>query len=170
MSQDPLVYQYLRSPLGWVEVGADEQAVRCIYFVPDPRHEKHEATEACQSLLTETCAELEAYFAGKLSHFSVPVAGRGTAFQQAVWQQLLAIPYGETTSYGAIAKALDNPKAVRAVGAANGKNPISIIVPCHRVIGSSGRLTGYAGGLNRKAWLLDLEGPSQEPQGQLALS
>jgi methylated-DNA-[protein]-cysteine S-methyltransferase len=101
--------------------------------------------------------ELDAYFAGKLRQFTVPLDLRGTAFQLRVWQLLCEIPYGETRSYGKIAQALGNPKATRAVGQANGCNPISIIVPCHRVIGSDGRLTGYGGGLHRKRALLDLE-------------
>lgn len=103
-------------------------------------------------------AEFDAYFAGRLQRFTLPLAARGTAFQQAVWQALCDIPYGETRSYGDIARAIDKPAAVRAVGAANGRNPLSIIVPCHRVIGQNGSLTGYAGGLPIKQELLRLEG------------
>jgi methylated-DNA-[protein]-cysteine S-methyltransferase len=101
--------------------------------------------------------QLDAYFAGSLTQFNVPIAPRGTAFQEAVWRALLAIPYGTTATYAGIAKRLGRPDAVRAVGAANGRNPISIIVPCHRVVGSGGSLVGYAGGLDRKRRLLDLE-------------
>jgi methylated-DNA-[protein]-cysteine S-methyltransferase len=101
--------------------------------------------------------ELDAYFAGELRQFSVPLDLRGTAFQRRVWQRLLEIPYGETRSYGYIARALGRPTAGRAVGRANGTNPVSIIVPCHRVIGADGRLVGYGGGLDRKKALLDLE-------------
>ncbi|MCO4205402.1 methylated-DNA--[protein]-cysteine S-methyltransferase [Aeromonas taiwanensis] len=103
-------------------------------------------------------AEFEAYFAGRLQRFTLPLAARGTAFQQAVWRALCDIPYGETRSYGDIARAIGKPSAVRAVGAANGRNPLSIIVPCHRVIGQNGSLTGYAGGLPIKQALLALEG------------
>ncbi|ATM01080.1 methylated-DNA--[protein]-cysteine S-methyltransferase [Aeromonas bestiarum] len=103
-------------------------------------------------------AEFDAYFAGRLQRFTLPLAARGTAFQQAVWQALCDIPYGETRSYGEIARTIGKPSASRAVGAANGRNPLSIIVPCHRVIGQNGSLTGYAGGLPIKQELLRLEG------------
>lgn len=102
-------------------------------------------------------AEFEAYFAGRLQRFTLPLAASGTAFQQTVWQALCDIPYGETRSYGDIARAIGKPNAMRAVGAANGRNPLSIIVPCHRVIGQNGSLTGYAGGLEIKKALLQLE-------------
>jgi len=98
--------------------------------------------------------QLTAYFAGKLLHFDVPVAGEGTEFQKAVWKELLTIPFGTTQTYGELAQRLGDINASRAVGAANGRNPIGIIVPCHRVIGANGALTGYAGGLERKQWLL----------------
>jgi methylated-DNA-[protein]-cysteine S-methyltransferase len=98
--------------------------------------------------------QLEAYFAGELKHFDLPLRGEGTDFQQTVWQALCAIPYGETLSYGELARRIGQPTAARAVGLANGQNPISIIVPCHRVIGAKGTLTGYGGGLPRKKWLL----------------
>lgn len=101
--------------------------------------------------------QFAAYFAGRLHRFDLPLAARGTPFQQSVWRALGDIPYGETVSYLEIAQAIGNPKAVRAVGAANGRNPLSIIVPCHRVIYRSGELTGYAGGLPIKRWLLALE-------------
>lgn len=103
-------------------------------------------------------AEFDAYFAGRLQRFTLPLAANGTAFQQAVWQALCDIPYGETRSYGEIARVIGKPSASRAVGAANGRNPLSIIVPCHRVIGQNGSLTGYAGGLPIKQVLLRLEG------------
>lgn len=102
-------------------------------------------------------AEFEAYFAGRLQRFTLQLAASGTEFQQAVWQALCDIPYGETRSYGDIARAIGKPNAMRAVGAANGRNPLSIIVPCHRVIGQNGGLTGYAGGLEIKKALLQLE-------------
>ena len=102
--------------------------------------------------------ELGEYFDGNRKAFDVPLDPQGTEFQQQVWQALLEIPYGQMASYAEVASAINKPKAVRAVGAANGRNPISILVPCHRVIGSNGSLTGYAGGLPRKQWLLQLEG------------
>ena len=101
--------------------------------------------------------QLEAYFAGKRTTFSLPLRPAGTAFQLAVWQALTEIPYGETRSYGEIAAAVGNPKAARAVGMANNRNPISILIPCHRVIGSTGALVGYGGGLEKKLFLLELE-------------
>ena len=108
-------------------------------------------------MLLETERQLNDYFAGKRKSFSLKLDFQGTEFQKKVWAALLTIPFGETRSYGQIAKQIKNPKAVRAVGAANGKNPMSIIAPCHRVIGSSGKLTGFAGGLEAKARLLALE-------------
>jgi methylated-DNA-[protein]-cysteine S-methyltransferase len=108
-------------------------------------------------LLRETEKQLHAYFSGTLCNFDLPLDADGTAFQKQVWDALTTIPYGETRSYAQIATQIDNPKAVRAVGMTNSKNPISIIVPCHRVIGANGTLTGYAGGLDKKTFLLDLE-------------
>lgn len=109
-------------------------------------------------VLHQACEQLQQYFAAERSVFDVPVdLSGGTAFQQAVWRSLLGIPFGATTSYGSIGHALGNPSAVRAVGGAVGRNPISIIVPCHRVVGSNGAMTGYAGGLDRKIALLKLE-------------
>ncbi len=108
-------------------------------------------------VLARAKAQLEEYFAGTRRAFDLPIEPEGTAFERSVWQALLAIPHGATTSYGAIATLLGRPSAARAVGAANGKNPLAIVVPCHRVIGASGALTGYAGGLERKKWLLEHE-------------
>jgi methylated-DNA-[protein]-cysteine S-methyltransferase len=101
--------------------------------------------------------QLDAYFAGELEAFDLPLAAHGTDFQKRVWDQLTRIPFGETISYSKLARRLDDPKLVRAVGLANGRNPISIIIPCHRVIGADGSLVGYGGGLERKKWLLDHE-------------
>jgi methylated-DNA-[protein]-cysteine S-methyltransferase len=102
--------------------------------------------------------QLTAYFAGELRAFDLPLAPAGTAFQRQVWQSLLAIAFGQTESYGALARRIGSPKAARAVGRANGRNPIAIIIPCHRVIGANGSLTGYGGGIKRKRWLLAHEG------------
>ena len=109
-------------------------------------------------LLCQAAAQLEAYFAGTRTTFDLPLAPKGTAFQRRVWEALQQIPYGETRSYGELAAAIGNPKASRAVGMANNKNPLPIFIPCHRVIGSNGTLTGYAGGLDIKVRLLQLEG------------
>lgn len=108
-------------------------------------------------ILMQTRRELAEYFAGERRTFSVPLAPRGTPFQQAAWAALLAIPHGQTRSYSEQASAMGRPTATRAVGAANGRNPIAIIIPCHRVVGRDGSLTGYAGGVDRKTWLLGLE-------------
>lgn len=123
------------------------QRVRLGLMTDDPSH----------PILIEARRQLLAYFAGELRQFSVPLDFRGTDFQKSVWQALLTIPFGETRSYAAIARQIGKPAAVRAVGAANGRNPISIIAPCHRVIGSNGALTGFAGGLDVKDYLLRLE-------------
>jgi methylated-DNA-[protein]-cysteine S-methyltransferase len=116
-------------------------------------------------LLVEAAGQLRAYFSGKLREFQLPLDMRGTDFQLRVWRQLQTIPYGETRSYSEIACAIDSPKAVRAVGAANGANPISIVVPCHRVIGRGGKLVGYGGGLPLKKRLLDLERSTRPAPG-----
>ncbi|WP_040242869.1 methylated-DNA--[protein]-cysteine S-methyltransferase [Chromohalobacter japonicus] len=140
------------SPLGTLRILASEHGIREIAFVDSAE------TPAAPSPLTETCREqLSAYLKGELCDFDVPLDPQGTPFQQRVWQALARIPFGETRSYAEIARDIDNLKAVRAVGAANGRNPLPIVVPCHRVIGRDGTLTGYAGGLERKAWLLELE-------------
>ncbi len=151
-------YSYLVSPIGLVEICANQVAIISIYFV-----EKQKQPANGNSICESAKQQLRDYFAGKLASFDLPLVAKGTQFQQDVWHALCQIPYGETCSYADIAQRLDNPKAVRAVGAANGKNPISIVVPCHRVIGASGKLTGYAGGLERKSWLLGLE----QKQGSL---
>ncbi|MFB9933932.1 methylated-DNA--[protein]-cysteine S-methyltransferase [Photobacterium aphoticum] len=144
--------QVIATPIGWLNVIADDTAVLTIAFDVDPDSVQHP-----NSVTAQCCLQLAEYFAGERTQFSVPLSAQGTAFQHRVWQALQALDYGATCSYADIAYAIENPKAVRAVGAANGKNPIPIIVPCHRVIGSSGKLTGYAGGLDKKVWLLDHE-------------
>jgi O-6-methylguanine DNA methyltransferase len=146
-------YTLVSSHRGVIRVGPEESAERHLARwkrngIRLERGDEHNAALA---------RELDAYFAGKLRQFTVPLDLRGTAFQLRVWELLCDIPYGKTRSYGEIAQALGKPKATRAVGQANGRNPISIIVPCHRVIGSDGGLTGYGGGLHRKRTLLDLE-------------
>jgi methylated-DNA-[protein]-cysteine S-methyltransferase len=148
------------SPVGPLVLCANDQAVTHVLFgegsVRDvPRGET--------PLLRETRRQLEAYFAGALTRFDLPLAPSGTPFQLRVWERLLAIPYGETWSYRRLAIELGQPTATRAVGASNGRNPISIIVPCHRVIGADGSLTGYGGGLPAKRWLLAHEARRAQP-------
>ena len=109
------------------------------------------------TVINETILQLDDYFAGKRLHFDIPIFPSGTAFQQQVWQELLKIPYGVTITYLQLAKRLGNVKSIRAAASANGKNPLAIIIPCHRVVGAGGQLTGYAGGLHRKKWLLEHE-------------
>ena len=143
---------HIESPLGIVEVAANEHGVTSIFFVDKAR------TVNPNNITDATCKQLLEYFQGHRQSFDVPLSAQGTDFQRAVWHELYKLPFGVTCAYQDIANALENPKAVRAVGAANGKNPISIIVPCHRVIGANGTLTGYASGVDRKAWLLKHEG------------
>lgn len=143
---------YYNSPIGIVEVKGTEEAILSILFV-----EKSEEVDYVPEVVKECLKQLDEYFNGKRKEFSVNYIFEGTEFQKKVWTALTNIPFGETASYKDIAEAVGNVKAVRAVGSTNGKNLISIIVPCHRVIGANGTLTGYAGGLWRKEWLLDHE-------------
>jgi methylated-DNA-[protein]-cysteine S-methyltransferase len=144
------------SPVGPLTLASDGAALTQLEF-EDPRHPLPAHPRGDDRVLGRARRELDAYFAGKLRAFSVPVAPKGTPFQQRVWAELLKIPYGVTRSYGALAAALGKPNASRAVGLANGRNPVAIIVPCHRVIGADGSLTGYGGGMPRKKFLLELE-------------
>ncbi|MEU8618492.1 methylated-DNA--[protein]-cysteine S-methyltransferase [Streptomyces sp. NPDC048623] len=134
-------------------------------YMTDQRHRPPEETfgEPDPRPFTEAVRQLDAYFAGELTEFDLPLNLTGTPFQLRVWEQLRLIPYGETRTYGELAEALGSPGASRAVGLANGKNPVTIIVPCHRVIGSGGSLTGYGGGLDRKKRLLAFEAGAGEP-------
>ena len=151
-------YRPLITPIGPLLLAGDAAGLRFVLFsrgrksvAPRPEWEPD------RGLLDEPVRQLSAYFAGKLREFELAVAPEGTSFQREVWSELQRIPYGETISYGEVARRIGNPKAVRAVGLANGSNPISIIIPCHRVIGSNGSLTGYGGGLPTKQALLALE-------------
>ncbi len=146
------------SPYGPLTLVADD-GVLCGLYMTEQRHRPPEETfgNRDDSLFGETEEQLRAYFANELKEFTLELRLHGTMFQRTVWQQLQKIPYGETRTYGELADALGNPKASRAVGLANGKNPIGIIVPCHRVVGADGSLTGYGGGLERKQRLLDFE-------------
>ena len=151
-------YTQIGSPVGQLLLVADEAGLGRIDFVDGRHPARPEATwENDPAPLRETVRQLEAYFAGKLESFDLPLAPEGTQFQQIVWKRLCEIPYGKTISYGELARRIGNPNASRAVGLANGSNPIPIIIPCHRVIGSNGKLTGYGGGLPIKEKLLALE-------------
>ena len=150
------------SPLGPLLLAATERGLSGLWF-EDQRHlppwlaTRAPAPATEHPVLAATTRQLLGYFAGERDCFELPLDFAGTEFQQKVWQALLTIPFGETRSYSQIAQQIGSPKAVRAVGAANGRNPIAIVVPCHRVIGADGKLTGYAGGLDRKIWLLQHE-------------
>jgi len=142
------------TPLGVMEVVALDDALLSIYFVDQVQTvHRNAVTESAKQQLLE-------YFEGRRTRFDLPMAAKGTDFQKRVWDALTTIRFGETCCYADIANKINNPKAVRAVGAANGKNPMTIVVPCHRVIGSNGSLTGYAFGVERKAWLLAHESDS----------
>jgi methylated-DNA-[protein]-cysteine S-methyltransferase len=153
-------YKSISSPVGRLKLVASERGLAAILWEnDDPERVRLEplVEDPSDPILIETERQLASYFAGKLKAFDVPLDFKGTAFQKSVWAALLTIPFGETRSYGDIARQIGRPTASRAVGAANGKNPISIIAPCHRVIGSTGALTGFAGGLATKERLLGLE-------------
>ncbi len=151
-------YAWMDSPVGRLLVAGDDDGLRQVLFA-EGRSEvaPQSGWRDNAGALAEPLRQLRAYFAGTLRRFDLRLAPEGTPFQQRVWRELLNIPYGETISYGELARRIGNPSASRAVGLANGANPISIIIPCHRVIGSNGSLTGYGGGLKNKQWLLALE-------------
>ncbi|MGW7074254.1 methylated-DNA--[protein]-cysteine S-methyltransferase [Streptomyces sp. NPDC054866] len=157
------------SPYGPLTLVATDGVLSGLYMT-EQRHRPPEETfgDRDASPFGETISQLEAYFAGELTEFDLPMRLDGTPFQRTVWQQLQLIPYGETRTYGELAAMLGKPNASRAVGLANGKNPIGVIVPCHRVIGAGGSLTGYGGGLDRKQRLLAFEGASA-PREESAL-
>jgi methylated-DNA-[protein]-cysteine S-methyltransferase len=154
----PCFYTHLPSPIGSLLLAGDNAALCEITFPKNgsPAFPKPGWIENA-STFTEPVRQLRAYFAGELESFDLPLSPQGTPFQQKVWDELCKIPYGETISYGQLATSIGNPKASRAVGLANGSNPIPIIIPCHRVIGANGKLTGYGGGLPIKEKLLALE-------------
>jgi methylated-DNA-[protein]-cysteine S-methyltransferase len=157
-------YTYLDSPIGRLLLTSDGSALTGLYMEP---HRKEQFVDgwmedASVKPLPAAVRQLTEYFAGQRREFDLPLRLQGTEFQQRVWQELTKIPYGATWSYGELAKRISKPSASRAVGLANGRNPISILVPCHRVIGADGSLTGYGGGLERKRWLLAHEGGPAE--------
>jgi methylated-DNA-[protein]-cysteine S-methyltransferase len=154
----PIVRRTLASPIGMLTLEADGTGLRAVRFEDDPGAAPEPVGgPGDHDVLDRTVDQLDRYFAGRLVRFDLPLAPTGTAFQREVWRALEAIPYGDTTSYAKIAAAVGRPRAFRAVGLANGRNPIPVIIPCHRVIGADGSLTGYGGGIHRKVLLLDLE-------------
>ena len=171
MKFDPSIVQTrVPSPLGVIAIAATPQGLTGLWFIDNQRYLPPKLSgpaawpdDAAHPVLKQARQQLGEYFAGQRRQFDVPLDLRcGTAFQQSVWQALLGIPQGETISYGEVSRRIGNPAAVRAVGGAVGRNPVSIIVPCHRVMGSNGTLTGYGGGLTRKTALLRLEGARLE--------
>lgn len=154
-----LKYHVMPSPIGDLLLAGDDDALHIVHFQGGVRPTKpRPGWEPDAKPFREAMRQLNAYFAGKLKAFDLPLSPQGTEFQLKVWKTLLTIPYGETWSYGDIARRIHRPAAFRAVGAANGQNPIPVIIPCHRVVGSDGSLTGFGGGLPIKQQLLALEG------------
>lgn len=147
----------MRSPLGELVLTSSGKEITGLYTPDHPFHGKAKIAKNNPIPFKKAIKQLKEYFAGKRSKFNLPLASGGTAFQKRVWNALHSIPCGETKSYGEVAKSLKSPGASRAVGTANSKNPICIFVPCHRVIGATGKLSGYAGGVKAKKWLLDHE-------------
>lgn len=155
---------YHRTPIGLLLLAGDGDALALLGFPEGKMQRRHEADwHKDANPFKEVGFQLDAYFESELTQFDLPLAPAGTEFQSSVWSALTKIPYGETWSYGQLAKHIGRPKASRAVGAANGLNPIPVIIPCHRVIGSSGKLTGFGGGLPTKEFLLSLESASISP-------
>ena len=161
-----LTYDVMQTPIDRLVLASDGSAIVGVWMAnAEPDDRRWADRRGSDAVLDETRRELDAYFAGRLETFTVPLAPNGTEFQRRVWSVLREIPFGTTISYADLARRVSNAAAVRAVGAANGRNPIPIIVPCHRVIGSDGSLTGFGGGIPRKKWLLEHEGA----QGLLAI-
>lgn len=153
-----MYYCYLKTPVGELLLAGDDQDLRQVDFQDGPHPAKPQpGWQEDEKPFREVIRQLKEYFAGKLTRFDLPLKPEGTEFQLKVWRTLCAIPYGKTWSYGELARRIGKPSASRAVGAANGQNPIPIIVPCHRVIGANGSLTGFGGGLKIKQQLLELE-------------
>jgi methylated-DNA-[protein]-cysteine S-methyltransferase len=154
---DTLLSTRISSPIGVLTLTSNGSALTQLSLPRGDDTERDDVPADADPILSAAREQLEAYFDLRLRQFDLPLEPKGTDFQRRVWDSLRAIPYGETISYAELARRIDNPKAVRAVGAANGRNPLMIIVPCHRVIGADGSLTGFGGGIDRKRWLLDHE-------------
>ncbi len=164
------------SPVGKLLLGARAGGLAAVYFEPHAPELSAEwrpdddSGAGASATLDTACAQLAAYFSGALTAFDLPLSPTGTAFQHRVWDRLRRIPFGESTSYGELARLIGAPHAARAVGAANGRNPLPIIVPCHRVIGADGTLTGFGGGIERKHWLLEHERAVLRTRGALSFA
>ena len=164
-----MFYHYHNTSIGELLLAGDGDHLHLLGFPGGKMQRRHEAQWSKDGApFVDVCTQLDAYFAGELREFSLPLMPKGTAFQESVWQALTEIPYGETWSYGQLAANIGKPRASRAVGAANGVNPIPVIIPCHRVIGSSGKLTGFGGGLETKRLLLELESGQLAPRFDFA--
>jgi len=161
------MYTIIDSPLGDVLLVAEDEAITGVQFTDAARVPARTGEEGETPVLAAARRQLGEYFAGRRTEFDLPLAPRGEPFQRRVWDLLGTIPYGETRSYGDLARELGDVGYAQAVGAANGRNPIAVVVPCHRVIGADGSLTGYAGGLERKRSLLALEEPAAADAGRL---
>jgi methylated-DNA-[protein]-cysteine S-methyltransferase len=168
-----LLFTHVPSVVGELLLTSDGSALTGLWLQPEPAPEILDAGEHDAAWFTDVADQLDEYFDGRRTRFDLPLAPHGTAFQESIWEALMEIPYGTTTTYGEVARRVGRPGAARAVGLASGRNPIPIIIPCHRVIGATGRLTGYGGGLERKQLLLDLEARHDRPAAgttqQLAL-
>ena len=151
----------LNTPIGFIEINGDKDGLVSVIFLDS---EDCTVSVSIPGELIDAVEQLQEYFEGKRNEFSLKLSPEGTDFQKRVWKQLQEIPFGKTLSYQQMANQLGDPKVIRAAASANGKNPISIIIPCHRVIGSDGSLTGYAGGLHRKKWLLQHESPVEQQE------
>jgi methylated-DNA-[protein]-cysteine S-methyltransferase len=164
-------YQEMPSPIGVLTLVSDGTHINVVHMGPLAEVAgTHSEWQESPAHLAQAHDQLAAYFAGELRQFTLPLAARGTAFQQRVWSGLVRIPFATTWSYGALAEEIGSPGSARAVGAANGRNPIAIVVPCHRVIGANGKLVGFGGGLDRKQWLLEHEARCVARSEQLALA
>lgn len=167
---DVLYSRSLPSPVGVLTLVVSDAGLRAVLWADDQRvvFDVEPVPSDHHPLLDEAARQLEEYFAGERTTFDLPLDLRGTEFQVSVWESLATIPYGETSTYGVQADRIGRPSAVRAVGAANGRNPVSIVLPCHRIVGKDGSLTGFAGGLEAKRFLLDLEARTAQAQLPLA--
>jgi methylated-DNA-[protein]-cysteine S-methyltransferase len=154
---DAILSTRITSPIGWLRLASNGVALTRVSIADADETNEADVPPDADAVLSAAREQLDAYFGTRLTRFDLPLEPRGTDFQLRVWDSLRAIPFGETISYAELARRIDHPKAVRAVGAANGRNPLMIVVPCHRVIGADGSLTGFGGGIERKRWLLDHE-------------
>lgn len=160
-----IYYHYHTTSIGELLLAGDGSHLSLLGFPSGKMQRRHDSDwTKDRAPFVDVCAQLDGYFAGELKGFDLPLMPRGTAFQELVWRALSEIPYGETWSYGQLATSIGKPKASRAVGAANGVNPIPVIIPCHRVIGASGKLTGFGGGVETKQFLLELESGQIAPR------